>query len=300
MTTRPNRPTAARPTIPSDRNTAPPSHRGLLYRKRIAGRLQRCDAHPVPRSSIVGRHRTAFRRCRKSESEIQISWRRRSKKSEFRIPNSEFISWHLGYTYLVKARCGMDEDLSYNIHVLGLKDASKAGANDSWARMERLTGRPRDEFEEKFPSPQIPVFQSLALDRTKKILDSLDSSGILVEIRPSRFAADQRRGRARGGETCLPGVQRPPVGIQYRMPTLRHRLYKIRARAASQNAEGPHPRTGHDQGHADPRGVAAASDTSSSKTKPLPKDAAKALSTIAGPGRAPVPAARIGRRARSS
>ena len=79
----------------------------------------------------------------------------------------------------------MDDNLSYNIHVLGLKDASKTGRQRFVGTMERLTGRPRDEFEEKFPSPDIPVFQSLALERTQKILESLDSSGILVEIRTS-------------------------------------------------------------------------------------------------------------------
>ncbi len=79
----------------------------------------------------------------------------------------------------------MNEYLSYNIHVLGLKDASKSGRQKFVGTLERLTGRPRSEFDEEFPSPHIPVFQSLDLDRTKKILDSLDSSGILVEIRPS-------------------------------------------------------------------------------------------------------------------
>jgi hypothetical protein len=79
----------------------------------------------------------------------------------------------------------MDEYLSYNIHVLGLKDASKSGRQRFVGTMERLTGRPRGEFEEQFPSPYIPVFQSLDRDRTKKILESLESNGILVEIRPT-------------------------------------------------------------------------------------------------------------------
>ncbi len=78
----------------------------------------------------------------------------------------------------------MDENLSYNIHVLGLKDASKSGRQRFVGTLERLTGRPRSEFEERFPSPHIPVFQSLDLERAKKILDSLDSNGILIEIRP--------------------------------------------------------------------------------------------------------------------
>jgi hypothetical protein len=79
----------------------------------------------------------------------------------------------------------MDEQLSYNIHILGLKDASKAGRQRFVGAMERLTGRPREEFEQTFPSPHIPMFQSLGLERTKKVLESLDSGGILVEIRPT-------------------------------------------------------------------------------------------------------------------
>jgi hypothetical protein len=79
----------------------------------------------------------------------------------------------------------MNENLSYNIHILGLKDASKAGRQRFVGTMERLTGRPRDEFEDQFPSSHVPMFQSLDLGRAKKTLDSLESGGILVEIRPT-------------------------------------------------------------------------------------------------------------------
>lgn len=79
----------------------------------------------------------------------------------------------------------MDGDLSYDIHILGLKDASKTGRQRFVGTMERLTGRPRNEFEEQFPSPHIALFQSLSLERTQKVLDSLESSGILAEIRPT-------------------------------------------------------------------------------------------------------------------
>ncbi len=79
----------------------------------------------------------------------------------------------------------MDEHLSYNIHILGLKDASKSGRHRFVGAMERLTGRPRNEFEGQFPSPHIPMFQSLSVERAKKLLETLDSNGVLVEIRPS-------------------------------------------------------------------------------------------------------------------
>ena len=79
----------------------------------------------------------------------------------------------------------MDENLSYNIHILGLKDVSKTGRQRFVGTMERLTGRPREEFEESFPSPHLALFQSLDLERAKKVLDSLDSNGVLVEVRPT-------------------------------------------------------------------------------------------------------------------
>lgn len=80
----------------------------------------------------------------------------------------------------------MDErpSFSYNIYVLGLSDVSKAGRRRYVSAMEKLTGRPRSEFEEELPSPVLPVFQSLDRDRARKISDSLGDSGVLVEIRP--------------------------------------------------------------------------------------------------------------------
>ena len=79
----------------------------------------------------------------------------------------------------------MDENLSYNIHIIGLKDASKAGRQRFVGTMERLTGRPREEFEGQFPSSRAPLFESLDLERAEKTVDSLADSGILVEIRPT-------------------------------------------------------------------------------------------------------------------
>ena len=79
----------------------------------------------------------------------------------------------------------MAEALSYDIYVLGLKDPSKAGRQRFVGAMERLTGRPRDEFEEQFPSPQIPMFHSLDVERAKKLAESFESNGILIELRPT-------------------------------------------------------------------------------------------------------------------
>lgn len=79
----------------------------------------------------------------------------------------------------------MAEVLSYDIYVLGLKDSSKAGRQRFVGTMERLTGRPRDEFEEQFPAPQMAMFQALDLERATKIAGSFESNGILIEIRPT-------------------------------------------------------------------------------------------------------------------
>lgn len=79
----------------------------------------------------------------------------------------------------------MDEFFSYDIYVIGLKDASKAGRQRFTATMEKLTARPRVEFEESFPSPILPVFRALDRERAQKTSDSLASSGILIEIRPT-------------------------------------------------------------------------------------------------------------------
>ena len=79
----------------------------------------------------------------------------------------------------------MGEFLSYDIYVLGLQDPSKAGRHKFAGTMERLTGRIRDEFEASFPAPDLPMFRSLDSEKAQKTVDSLTSSGILVEIRPT-------------------------------------------------------------------------------------------------------------------
>jgi hypothetical protein len=110
----------------------------------------------------------------------------------------------------------MGDNVSYDIHILGLKDASKAGRHRFVGTMERLTGRPRDEFEEQFPSPQLPLFQSLSLEKTQKILDSLESSGILVEIRPSDAPPVDAEEEIEAGKRACPAcnTQQPASNIE--------------------------------------------------------------------------------------
>lgn len=79
----------------------------------------------------------------------------------------------------------MSQYQSFDIFVLGLKDPSKAGRARFSSTMERLTGRPRDEFQDSFPSSILPVFESLEQEKAQKTVDTLGSSGVFVEIRPS-------------------------------------------------------------------------------------------------------------------
>jgi len=79
----------------------------------------------------------------------------------------------------------MSEIFSYDIHVLGLNDPSAAGRKGFATIMERLTGRSGLEFAEHFPSPAIPMFESLNTEKARNIADTLSGAGILIEIRSS-------------------------------------------------------------------------------------------------------------------
>ena len=59
----------------------------------------------------------------------------------------------------------MSQYQSFDIFVLGLKDPSKAGRARFSSTMERLTGRPRDEFQDSFPSSILPVFECLEQEK---------------------------------------------------------------------------------------------------------------------------------------
>jgi hypothetical protein len=79
----------------------------------------------------------------------------------------------------------MQDVFSYDIYVLGLKDPSAGGRHRFASAMERLTGRPSDEFEDHFPSPNLPMFQAMDLESARNAVDALGEVGILVEIRPT-------------------------------------------------------------------------------------------------------------------
>jgi len=78
----------------------------------------------------------------------------------------------------------MAEVFSYDIYVLGLKDPSSSGQYRFASAMERLTGRPSDQFEKDFPPPNIPIFHAMDPKRAVETADELGNMGVLIEVRP--------------------------------------------------------------------------------------------------------------------
>jgi len=79
----------------------------------------------------------------------------------------------------------MSEIFSYDIYVLGLNDPSAAGRSRFASLMGRLTGRSVEEYADHFPSPSIPMFQSLNTEKAQNIADTLGDEGVLIELRTS-------------------------------------------------------------------------------------------------------------------
>ena len=78
----------------------------------------------------------------------------------------------------------MEENLSFDIYVLGLKDASAQGRHLFATTIENLTGRSYRDFDDHFPSSVLPMFQSLEMERARRIVDTLSDAGIIIEVRP--------------------------------------------------------------------------------------------------------------------
>ena len=79
----------------------------------------------------------------------------------------------------------MEENLSYEIYILGLKDPSAGGRHRFAATIENLTGRAASDFDEFFPAPILPMFQALDTERAQKIADTLSDAGVIIELRPT-------------------------------------------------------------------------------------------------------------------
>ena len=77
----------------------------------------------------------------------------------------------------------MAEVYSYDIYVLGLKDPFSSGRNRFASTMERLTGRPSDQFEGEFPPSDVPIFQAMNPERAVETANELGNLGVLIEQR---------------------------------------------------------------------------------------------------------------------
>jgi len=78
----------------------------------------------------------------------------------------------------------MPDAFSFDIHVLGLVDASPSGRTRFASTMERLTGRPGSEFEQTFPKAEDAAFQYLDQEKARLVAGALGDSGVLIEVRP--------------------------------------------------------------------------------------------------------------------
>ena len=79
----------------------------------------------------------------------------------------------------------MADVFSYDIYVLGLTDPGAGGRHRFASTMERLTGRPSEEFEEGFPPPNLPMFQAMDHNAAVETAQILGKTGVLIEVRPT-------------------------------------------------------------------------------------------------------------------
>ena len=79
----------------------------------------------------------------------------------------------------------MADVFSYDIYVLGLTDPGAGGRHRFASTMERLTGRPSEEFEEGFPPPNLPMFQAMDHNAATETAQILGKTGVLIEVRPT-------------------------------------------------------------------------------------------------------------------
>ena len=71
----------------------------------------------------------------------------------------------------------MAESFSFDIHILGLVDASPSGRTRFTSTMERLTGRPGSEFEQTFPKMDDAAFQNLDQEKARTVTTTEEGGG---------------------------------------------------------------------------------------------------------------------------
>jgi hypothetical protein len=96
----------------------------------------------------------------------------------------------------------MAEVYSYDIYILGLEDPSAAGRHRFANTMERLTGKPSDEFENSFPPPNLPMFQAMDTATAQETVDVLGDTGVLIEVRATDNPPQEQPKRAAATREC--------------------------------------------------------------------------------------------------
>ncbi len=104
---------------------------------------------------------------------------------------------------------------SFDLHFLGLKDASAGGRTRFMSAMERLTGEPAQGFKDAMRPTTDPLFRSLSEAPTRTVLDALQDAGVMIEIRPSSAPPDALLERSLSSQRCPScGFIQPPEGVE--------------------------------------------------------------------------------------
>jgi len=75
--------------------------------------------------------------------------------------------------------------VSFDIYLLGLRDASSPGRTRFLNAMERISGRQARDFEGVFSDMSEPLFRSLSREKAAIVVKVLEEAGVRIEIRPS-------------------------------------------------------------------------------------------------------------------
>jgi len=78
----------------------------------------------------------------------------------------------------------MTELVAFDIFILGLKESSTGALSQLVDHVSQLTGRKPEDLHAALRRSDQPLFAGISLDRARTVMDTLDRTGALVEIRP--------------------------------------------------------------------------------------------------------------------
>ncbi|MCP4903331.1 MAG: hypothetical protein GY906_40735 [bacterium] len=112
---------------------------------------------------------------------------------------------------------------SFDIHLLGLKDASAAGRARFCDTMARITGRMPSEFSRLLSEREPRIFESLDKNHASQVVENLTDAGVRVEIRPSTaipLSAEEQMAHTMNCPNCdflqpAGGLECPRCGLVY-------------------------------------------------------------------------------------